>query len=71
MIVGGESGPGAHPMQRAWAELLRAQCAQVGIPFFFKQVGANRGPEWPGITGRKGDDPGQWPPDLRLQQFPA
>jgi protein gp37 len=38
-IVGGESGPGARPMQPDWARSLRDQCAAAGVPFFFKQWG--------------------------------
>jgi len=40
VIVGGESGPRARPMQPAWAESVRAQCESQGVPFFFKQWGA-------------------------------
>lgn len=39
VIAGGESGPGARPMLRAWARSLHDQCAAAGIPFFFKQWG--------------------------------
>lgn len=39
VIVGGESGPGARPMQAAWVESLRDQCAGARVPFFFKQWG--------------------------------
>jgi protein gp37 len=39
VIVGGESGPGARPMREEWVQSLRAQCAEAGIPFFFKQWG--------------------------------
>jgi protein gp37 len=39
VIVGGESGPGARPMQSAWVTSLRDQCAAARIPFFFKQWG--------------------------------
>ena len=39
IIVGGESGPGARPMQESWAIELREQCIQNKIPFFFKQWG--------------------------------
>ena len=38
-IVGGESGPRARPMQRAWVEAIRAACREQGVPFFFKQWG--------------------------------
>jgi protein gp37 len=40
VIVGGESGPKARPMDPAWAEEILRQCQAMGIPFFFKQWGA-------------------------------
>lgn len=39
VIVGGESGPKARPMHPDWACSLRDQCANAGVPFFFKQWG--------------------------------
>ena len=39
IIVGGESGPNARPMHPQWARDLRDQCAEAGVPFFFKQWG--------------------------------
>jgi protein gp37 len=39
VIVGGESGPGARPMHPDWARSIRDQCANAGVPFFFKQWG--------------------------------
>ena len=39
VIVGGESGPGARPMQREWAADIRDQCLAAGVPFHFKQWG--------------------------------
>lgn len=39
VIVGGESGPGARPMQPAWVEDLQRQCARARVRFFFKQWG--------------------------------
>lgn len=38
-IVGGESGPGANPMQTNWAADIQRACAYWKIPFFFKQQG--------------------------------
>jgi protein gp37 len=38
-IVGGESGPGARPIDPAWVTDLRDQCLKEGVPFFFKQWG--------------------------------
>lgn len=42
VIVGGESGPGARPMQSAWAESIQTQCHDAEVPFFFKQWGGVR-----------------------------
>jgi len=39
VIVGGESGPGARPMQPEWVESLHHQCQAAAVPFFFKQWG--------------------------------
>jgi len=38
-IVGGESGPGARPVDPVWVADLRDQCLSAGVPFFFKQWG--------------------------------
>jgi protein gp37 len=42
VIVGGESGPGARPMQQKWVVSLRDQCRAAAVPFFFKQWGGVR-----------------------------
>lgn len=39
VIVGGESGGSARPMNPAWAKGLRDQCAAAQVPFLFKQWG--------------------------------
>jgi len=39
VIVGGESGPGARPVDPGWVRDLRDQCRAAGVPFFFKQWG--------------------------------
>ena len=39
IIAGGESGPGARPMDPEWPRSLRDQCARAGVAFFFKQWG--------------------------------
>ncbi len=45
VIVGGESGPGARPMQKSWVTEIRDQCEERDIPFFFKQ--------WGGVNKKK------------------
>lgn len=39
VIVGGESGPGARPMDSSWVADIRDQCLAAKVPFFFKQWG--------------------------------
>lgn len=41
VIVGGESGPGARPMDPTWARNVREACLSNGVAFFFKQWGAH------------------------------
>lgn len=45
VIVGGESGPGARPMQKEWVTKIKEQCIKYNVPFFFKQ--------WGGINRKK------------------
>lgn len=42
VIVGGESGPRARPMNPAWVREVRDQCLESGVAFFFKQWGGLR-----------------------------
>jgi protein gp37 len=51
VIVGGESGPKARPMERAWVRSIRDQCKAEGVAFFFKQWGGFR----PKTGGRRLD----------------
>ena len=39
VILGGESGPGARPMDLEWVNDIRDQCEDARVPFFFKQWG--------------------------------
>jgi protein gp37 len=45
VIVGGESGPGARPIDREWIIDIRDQCKHNHVPFYFKQ--------WGGINKKK------------------
>jgi protein gp37 len=49
VIVGGESGPGARPMDAGWVTEIRDQCLAARVPFFFKQWGG----VWKKRTGRQ------------------
>ena len=51
VIVGGESGPGARPIEASWVRRVHTECQRHGIPFFFKQWGGVRKSE----TGRELD----------------
>ena len=42
VIVGGESGPGARPMEKQWVVDIKDQCRKYGTSFFFKQWGGVR-----------------------------
>jgi len=68
IIVGGEAGGGARPMHPNWLRGLRDQVHAAGAKLFVKQIGSNH-LLWPSVTG-KGEDPAQWPADLRVQDFP-
>ena len=43
--VGGESGPGARPIEKEWVEGILKQCRNANVPFFFKQ--------WGGVNKKK------------------
>jgi protein gp37 len=42
VIVGGESGPGARPVEEDWVLNIRDHCLHSNVPFFFKQWGGVR-----------------------------
>lgn len=65
VIVGGESGPRFRRMDPAWARLLRDQCDEAGVAFFFKQWGG-RTPKAGGriLEGRTWDG---WPRSDRVE----
>lgn len=66
MIVGGESGPGARPMDLAWARSLVAQCKAAGVAVFYKQGGkSNRCSH-----DMKGGHFECFPEDLKVREFP-
>lgn len=77
VICGGESGPGARPMDPFWAGMLRKQCADYRVPFFMKQMGSVWARDWC-VGGRsvaahgdpKGGKPEYWPAELRVREYP-
>ncbi|MDO9124917.1 MAG: DUF5131 family protein, partial [Deltaproteobacteria bacterium] len=42
VIAGGESGPGARPVDKIWIVEIRDKCIEQNVPFFFKQWGGTR-----------------------------
>lgn len=63
-VVGGESGPGARPMDLAWAEQIVQQCQRVGVPVLVKQLGS---------AGRRKrhHDIETFPVALRVREYPT
>jgi protein gp37 len=70
LIIGGESGPGARPMELAWARDLLAQAEASGVAVFCKQLGT----VWARTHDQRGDPKGgdwtRWPEDLRIRHYP-
>ena len=60
VLLGGESGLQARPMNPQWARDVRDACCQAGIPFFFKQWG-----EWVSVSEVDGAGVHHWLPDGR------
>ena len=57
VIAGGESGPGARPMDPEWVRGVRTLCRSAGVPFFFKQWGGtNRKKAGRILDGRTWDE---------------
>ncbi|MFH9798051.1 DUF5131 family protein [Streptomyces virginiae] len=70
VIYGGESGPGARPLELDWIRDGIAICRAAGAAPFVKQLGS----VWASTNGasdRKGGTPGDWPADLRVREYPA
>jgi protein gp37 len=69
VIVGGESGPGARPLDLGWVRDLRDQAKAAGVAVFVNQLGSH----WARRHGghAKGGDPSLWPRDLWVRQLPA
>lgn len=63
VVVGGESGPGARPMELDWARTIVRNCQDAGVPVFCKQLGSR----W----GREHHDIDQFPEDLRVREYSA
>jgi protein gp37 len=64
LIIGGESGRGARPMDLSWVRDLIAMAQAVDTAVFVKQLGT----VWAGSG--KGGDWSLWPEDLRVREYP-
>jgi protein gp37 len=70
LIVGGESGPRARPMELNWVRDVARRCSETGTSLFVKQLGT----VWSSANGHgqsHGTDPSAWPVDLRVREMPA
>lgn len=70
VIFGGESGPGARPLELDWIRDAIGQCQAAGAAPFVKQLGS----VWAranGASDGKGGKPADWPTDLRVREYPA
>jgi protein gp37 len=70
VICGGYSGREERPMDLAWARTLKRECDACHVAFFMKQLGSVYAREH-GLRNWKGEDPAEFPEDVRVQQFPA
>jgi len=85
VIVGGESGPGARKCEVDWIRSIVKQCRDASVACFVKQLGSGQyqlhtsagrgrhlydGKNVSIITDRKGDDPAEWPEDVRVREWP-
>lgn len=67
VIIGGESGPGARPMELSWVRDLVRQCREQDAAIFVKQMGT----VWARQHGErgKGNDMATWDEDLRIHEY--
>lgn len=83
VVVGGESGPGARPMNIEWIRSIMAECKATSTPIFVKQLGSNAIGKitsaslepvalnkngW--ICHSKGGEIAEFPKDLQVREFP-
>ena len=64
VIIGGESGPGARPMDPAWAQRIVDDCRAASVPVFMKQLGTILG-------GKSHHDIATFPAGLQHREYPS
>jgi protein gp37 len=70
VIVGGESGDGARPMDPDWVRAIIAECRKQGAAPYIKQLGQRWSVSNLGHSGHAGN-PDEWPEDLRVREYPT
>lgn len=68
-IIGGESGPGARPMNMSWVYEIIEEARKYDCKIFVKQMGAAWAKRHDSESS-KGELMREWPEDLRVQEFP-
>lgn len=76
VILGGESGPNARPVDIEWVKEAVSDCQKLQVPVFVKQLGKSYY-EFEGsqkkrifLDDKKGGEPAEWPEELRVREFP-
>lgn len=73
VIVGGESGSNARPMNLEWAKSIVHQCKAAGVPVFVKQLGRSAiDTDYLRFQtkDKKGGDISEFPVELAIREFP-
>ncbi len=70
VIVGGESGKMARPMEPEWLLSIIDQCVSAGVPVFVKQMGTVLARRMK-LVSHKGGDMAEWPEQIQYRQMPA
>ena len=68
LICGGES-IGGRKFEPAWARDAMTVANEESVPFYMKQVGSHMAKKH-GLKNWRGEDPNEWPEDLRVREFP-
>lgn len=69
LVIGGESGSGARPMDLGWVREIMAMAGDAGVPVFVKQLGA----VWARSVGSKdrhGGDIDEFPEEFQVRRWP-
>lgn len=70
VIVGGESGPKARPMEPEWAKEILEQCQIARVPAFMKQMGAVWAKAHKSANSH-GSIMEEWPTEYLVRQYPS